>query len=236
MYSYGQASNADFNISKINYDLNGTEFIINYDNNLYNVSTSLIGEFNAYNACAAFAVSILFGVKAETAIKGIENTEQIPGRFEKINIENKTVIIDYSHTADSLEKALLAIKQISKGKRPVYTVFGCGGNRDKNKRPEMGKIAAELSDKVVITSDNPRDEEPLAIIKEIEEELGIKPDTLRKAIRDGRLTKLEGELIAPHQITTKSDRSKEDSKAPMGVATTNTVGRIEAVTKKSSIT
>ena len=68
--------------------------------------------------------------------------------------------------------------------------------------------------------------------KEIEEELGIKPDTLRKAIRDGRLTKLEGELIAPHQVKTKSDRSKEDSKAPMGVATTNTVGRIEAVTKK----
>ena len=171
LYSYGQALNADFNISKINYNLNGTEFVINYDNNSYNVSTSLIGEFNAYNACAAFAVSILFGVKAETAIMGIKKTEQIPGRFEKINIGNKTVIIDYSHTADSLEKALLAIKQIKKEKHPVYTVFGCGGNRDKSKRPEMGKIAAELSDEIIITSDNPRDEEPLEIIKEIEKGL-----------------------------------------------------------------
>lgn len=177
LYSFGQASNADFNISKINYDLNGTEFVINYDNNLYNVSTSLIGDFNAYNACAAFAVSILFGVKTGTAIKGIKNTEQIPGRFEKIKIENKTVIIDYSHTADSLEKALLAIRQISKEKRPVYTVFGCGGNRDKSKRPEMGKIAAELSDKVIITTDNPRDEEPLTIIKEIEE--GVKKNNYK---------------------------------------------------------
>lgn len=168
LYSYGQASNADFNISNINYDLNGTEFVIRYKDNFYNASTSLIGEFNAYNACAAFAVSILFGINKEAALRGIKNTEQISGRFEKINIGDKTVIIDYSHTADSLGKALQAIKRISKGKHPIYTVFGCGGNRDKSKRSEMGKIATELSDKVVITSDNPRDEEPMEIIKEIE--------------------------------------------------------------------
>ena len=168
LYSYGQASNADFKLSNIDYDLNGTEFVIRYKDNFYNANISLIGDFNAYNACAAFAVSILFGLNSDIALKGIEETEQIPGRFEKIKIDNKTVIVDYSHTADSLEKALQAIKQISKGEHPIYTVFGCGGNRDNSKRPEMGKIATELSDNVVITSDNPRDEEPMDIIKEIE--------------------------------------------------------------------
>ena len=168
LYSYGQASNADFNIGNINYDLKGTEFVIHYKDNFCNAGTSLIGEFNAYNACAAFAVSILFGVNKETALKGIKDTEQIPGRFERIKINNKTVIVDYSHTADSLKKALQTLQQISKEKHPIYTVFGCGGNRDKSKRPEMGKIAAELSDNVIITSDNPRDEEPMDIINEIE--------------------------------------------------------------------
>ncbi|PJA98006.1 MAG: UDP-N-acetylmuramoyl-L-alanyl-D-glutamate--2,6-diaminopimelate ligase [Ignavibacteriales bacterium CG_4_9_14_3_um_filter_30_11] len=168
LYSFGQASNADFNISNINYDLSGTQFEIRYKNNLYTATTSLIGEFNAYNACAAFAATVLSGVETKTAIKGIKETQQIPGRFEKININDKTVIVDYSHTADSLGKALLAIKKITKDQVPVYTIFGCGGNRDKSKRPEMGKIATELSDKVFITSDNPRDEDPLTIIKDIE--------------------------------------------------------------------
>src|SRR5690606_41089078 len=80
---------------------------------------------------------------------------------------NKKVIIDYSHTADSLEKALLAIKKITGNKNPVYTVFGCGGNRDKSKRPLMGKIASELSSRIIITSDNPRFEDPFEIINEI---------------------------------------------------------------------
>lgn len=168
LYSFGQASNADFNISNINYDLSGTQFEIKYKDYLYTASTSLIGEFNAYNACAAFAATVLSGVDTKVAIKGIKETQQIPGRFEKINIEDKTVIVDYSHTADSLEKVLSAIKKITKDQIPVYTVFGCGGNRDKSKRPEMGKIATELSDQVFITSDNPRDEEPISIINNIE--------------------------------------------------------------------
>jgi UDP-N-acetylmuramoyl-L-alanyl-D-glutamate--2,6-diaminopimelate ligase len=92
----------------------------------------------------------------------------VPGRFETIKKKNKTVIVDYSHTADSLEKALQALRSITKNSEPVYTVFGCGGNRDKTKRPIMGKIATELSDYAIITSDNPRFEDPFEIIKEIE--------------------------------------------------------------------
>ncbi len=167
LFSYGTASNADFKIQNVQYDLNGTNFVINYKGNDYPVSTLLVGEFNAYNACAAFAVSALLGIDEDKIIKGISSTRQVPGRFEVIGKENKKVIIDYSHTADSLEKALLAIKKITGNKNPVYTVFGCGGNRDKSKRPLIGKIASELSSRIIITSDNPRFEDPFEIINEI---------------------------------------------------------------------
>jgi len=157
--------------------LSGTTFTVEYKGNSFPVSTSLIGKFNAYNACAAFAVGFTFGIKEEKIIEGIKNTKQVPGRFEIISKGNKKVIVDYSHTADSLEKALLAVKDIVKDSAPVYTVFGCGGNRDKTKRPVMGKIATELSNYVLVTSDNPRFEDPFEIINEIK--TGIAKDNYR---------------------------------------------------------
>ncbi len=175
LYSLGKMPGADFNIKNISYNLEGTYFTIGKDNQEYAVSTSLVGEFNAYNAAFAFAVTTLLGIDPETAVKGIKNTPQVPGRFELTGRDDKKVIIDYSHNADSLEKTLSAIRNISAGKHPVYTVFGCGGNRDKTKRPVMGKIASELSKKIFITSDNPRNENPMDIIKEIESGI-IKPN------------------------------------------------------------
>ncbi len=168
LYSLGKLPGADFNISNISYDLEGTYFTIKTNNQNYAVTSSLVGEFNAYNAAFAFAVTTLLGIDPETAVKGIKNTPQVPGRFEITAKGEKKIIIDYSHNADSLEKTLLAIGNIVSGKHPVYTVFGCGGNRDKTKRPVMGKIASELSRKVFITSDNPRNEDPMDIIKDIE--------------------------------------------------------------------
>ncbi len=167
LFSYGTSSDADFIIRGVTYDLSGTRFVIEYNGREYPVSTSLIGEFNAYNACAAFAVSVLHGIAPETAVAGIKSTPQVPGRFEVVGKGNKKVIIDYSHTADSLEKALEAVNKLTGGSVPVYTVFGCGGNRDKTKRPVMGNIASEMSTKAIVTSDNPRFEEPMAIIDEI---------------------------------------------------------------------
>jgi len=137
LVSYGTSSNSDFILKNISYDLSGTTFTVEYKGNSFPVSTSLIGKFNAYNACAAFAVGFTSGIKEEKIIEGIKNTKQVPGRFEIISKGNKKVIVDYSHTADSLEKALLAVKDIVKDSAPVYTVFGCGGNRDKTKRPVM---------------------------------------------------------------------------------------------------
>ena len=177
LVSYGTSSNSDFILKNISYDLSGTTFTVEYKGNSFPVSTSLIGKFNAYNACAAFAVGFTSGIKEEKIIEGIKNTKQVPGRFEIISKGNKKVIVDYSHTADSLEKALLAVKDIVKDSAPVYTVFGCGGNRDKTKRPVMGKIATELSNYVFVTSDNPRFEDPFKIINEIK--TGIAKDNYR---------------------------------------------------------
>jgi UDP-N-acetylmuramoyl-L-alanyl-D-glutamate--2,6-diaminopimelate ligase len=167
LFSYGTVTNSDFVIKNITFDLHGTSFNLFYNGVEYNLFTKLIGEFNAYNAAAAFAVSVLEGVSEEKAIEGIKACKQVPGRMEVVGKGNKKAIVDYSHTADSLEKALLSIKKLTKKNQPVYTVFGCGGNRDKTKRPLMGKIATELSSQVIITSDNPRFETPSQIISEI---------------------------------------------------------------------
>lgn len=167
LFSYGVSPDADFLLKDIRYDLNGTEFTISYNGSEYAANTSLVGEFNAYNAGAAFAATVLLGVSGDAAIEGIRNTPQVPGRFEIIGSGSRKVIVDYSHTADSLEKTLIAIRKITGSGQPVYTVFGCGGNRDKTKRPVMGKIAAEYSTRAIITSDNPRNEDPFEIIEDI---------------------------------------------------------------------
>lgn len=178
IFSYGISSVSDFRLKDIRFDLDGTSFSIIYQQKEYKLTTSLVGDFNAYNACSAFAAGMLLGIDEEVLISGVANTKQVPGRFEVISSGNKKIIIDYSHTPDSLQKALLAIRKIVKYTKPVYAVFGCGGNRDRTKRPVMGKIASEIADSVVITSDNPRFEEPMAIIEEIKSGISKKNFTL----------------------------------------------------------
>ncbi len=165
--TYGTESNADFRMNDIEYDLSGTRLTVSFNQNTFSLETKLIGKFNAYNATAAFATLILAGFDAKEVMEGIKQTPQVPGRFEVIGKGKKKIIIDYSHTADSLKEALLAIHHVVKEERKIYTVFGCGGDRDRQKRPVMGKIAEELSDFVIVTSDNPRSEDPMAIIDEI---------------------------------------------------------------------
>jgi UDP-N-acetylmuramoyl-L-alanyl-D-glutamate--2,6-diaminopimelate ligase len=195
--SYGAAQDSDFRISNINYDLNGTVFDVKFQNQNYQVNTTLVGNFNAYNACAAFAAALSAGIDSETILSGIKNTPQVPGRFEVFGNGRRKIIVDYSHTPDSLEKALLVLKQITKDEVPIYTVFGCGGNRDKQKRPVMGKIATELSNKVFITSDNPREEDPMNIIEDIKsgieknnyQVIENRQDAIREAIEDAAAAK-----------------------------------------------
>ncbi len=164
--TFGQKQTADYLISNIEFDLDGTRFSLKHKDEIYQIQLPLIGEFNAYNAAAAFIVCHQSGMSAENIIQGLKNSKQVPGRFEIIGNKNKKVIVDYSHTPDSLEKAILSLRKLS-GNNKIITVFGCGGDRDKTKRPLMGRIATELSDEVIVTSDNPRTENPLSIIDDI---------------------------------------------------------------------
>lgn len=176
-YSFGLGPKADFRIKDIEFDLDGTSFSILFKGVEYKILTRLAGHFNAYNATSAFAVAVLNGIDPYKAAEGIKNTPQVPGRFEIVSKKNKKVIIDYSHTSDSLKQALTAVHHIVKKERPVFTVFGCGGDRDRTKRPVMGEIASTMSDRVYITSDNPRTEDPYLIIDEIQK--GIKTNNYR---------------------------------------------------------
>jgi UDP-N-acetylmuramoyl-L-alanyl-D-glutamate--2,6-diaminopimelate ligase len=176
--NYGISEGSDYQIKNISYDLSGTNFTITHQGFDYEIHTSLIGTFNAYNATAAFAAAQCLGIDKNEILKGIKSAPQVPGRFEVLGKGNKKVIVDYSHTADSLEKALQAVREIVKNRYQVVTVFGCGGDRDKTKRPAMGKIASELSDKVFITSDNPRTENSFAIIEDIKKGISIKNFTV----------------------------------------------------------
>jgi len=126
----------------------------------------LLGHFNVENALAAIGACHALGVSADAAAAALASAGQVPGRFEPVDEGQPfAVLIDYAHTPDSLENALGAARELTEGR--LIAVFGCGGDRDREKRPQMGRIAARLSDACVVTSDNPRSEEPSAIIAEI---------------------------------------------------------------------
>ncbi|MBI2418062.1 MAG: UDP-N-acetylmuramoyl-L-alanyl-D-glutamate--2,6-diaminopimelate ligase [Ignavibacteriales bacterium] len=167
IFSYGSTADCAFRIANIKFDLLGTRFNLSCNGAEVSIATNLIGKFNAYNLTSALAVLVSFGYSLNELLPYVSELPQVPGRFEVLSHENKIAIIDYSHTPDSLEKTLENIRCIVGNSRPVITVFGCGGNRDKTKRPLMGAIAARLSDLAYVTSDNPRQEVPSEIIKDI---------------------------------------------------------------------
>ena len=130
------------------------------------VRTGLPGHFNVANALGAFAVAEAMGVEGETAVAGLAEAARVPGRFEPIDEgQGFSVLVDYAHTPDSLENVLRAARRLTAGR--VIAVFGAGGDRDRDKRPKMGRAGAELSDLAVVTSDNPRSEDPAAIVAEV---------------------------------------------------------------------
>jgi UDP-N-acetylmuramoyl-L-alanyl-D-glutamate--2,6-diaminopimelate ligase len=145
------------------------------------VWTQLIGSFNAYNILAVFAAAMNLGADLEQVLTGISELRSVEGRFQYIrSLENVTAIVDYAHTPDALRNVLRTITDLRTGNEQLITVVGCGGDRDRAKRPEMAEIAAELSNKVILTSDNPRSEEPQAIIDEMRS--GINPAESRKVL------------------------------------------------------
>lgn len=167
--SYSIDNPADVFAMEIKENKNGTSFIINLFDCVYSVDMKLSGKFNVYNTLAAATASALIGVKTEKIVSNLRSLNCIDGRLEKVYSNRFNIYVDYAHTPDGLEKVLSALKDITTGN--LICVFGCGGNRDVGKRKEMGKISGLLANFTVITSDNPRYEEPMDIIFEIEKGL-----------------------------------------------------------------
>jgi len=164
--TYGIKNPADVKAEQVEVSSAGVKYRLCYTNQVLPVSLKLAGIFNVYNSLAAIAVGLVENVPIQSIIATLEKIPGIPGRFEKVDEgQDFTVIVDYSHTPDSLENCLKTAREFALGR--IITVFGCGGDRDKTKRPIMGEVAARLSDFVVVTSDNPRSENPAAIIKDI---------------------------------------------------------------------
>ena len=168
--TYSVTSSADVSVSGMEMSVNGMTIQIEHAGMRRAVTSSLTGRFNVANILAAYAGGVALGVPQERIAEGIRNLRSVRGRFEQIvSPAGWTAIVDYAHTPDALENCLRTIRDVlPRGQRGrVITVFGCGGNRDRAKRPLMGKIASELSDMTIVTSDNPRNEEPGEIINEI---------------------------------------------------------------------
>ena len=165
IYRYALKSNADYSLKIFEKDFDGMKMEINGSE----VWTSLIGNFNAYNILATYSLAKNFDFKEEEILNNVSRFKTVDGRFEKIskNKSNKIGIVDYAHSPDSIQNILQTLNDL-KHKSLLITVLGCGGDRDEEKRPLMGKIAASLSDRVVFTSDNPRFEDPKLIIEQME--------------------------------------------------------------------
>lgn len=167
LVTYGLGAGCDFRASDIHSDLNGTVFQLEVARRSMLVRTPLIGTFNVYNSLAALAAAQGLDLNLREAVANLAGAPQIPGRLESVGGRqiNFRVYVDYAHTPDALEQALKTLRGLNPER--IITVFGCGGDRDHQKRPLMGRVVDQLSDGAFVTSDNPRSEEPGKIIKEI---------------------------------------------------------------------
>jgi UDP-N-acetylmuramoyl-L-alanyl-D-glutamate--2,6-diaminopimelate ligase len=175
------------------------------------VWTSLVGNFNAQNLLAVFAVADLFEVPQLNILKHISQLKSVEGRFQAFQNNNRvTVIVDYAHTPDALENVLETINTIRTRNETLFTLLGCGGNRDQDKRPIMGQKAAALSDKVIFTSDNPRDEDPAEIIAQMIDGVSAEDfkKTLKVTLREEAIA-MAGQLAQPGDIVLIAGKGHE---------------------------
>ncbi|MBR0189857.1 MAG: UDP-N-acetylmuramoyl-L-alanyl-D-glutamate--2,6-diaminopimelate ligase [Clostridia bacterium] len=172
--TYGIDSPADVFAIDLDEKPSETTFVLNLFDCIYEVRLNLIGRYNVYNALAAATVCALYGIPPEKVAEGIENLKGVSGRLECVYDGDFSVYIDYAHTPDGLKQSLTALKRHTKNR--LICLFGCGGNRDKEKRPIMGAISGEIADFTVLTSDNPRYEEPMEILWQVEKGIVEKTD------------------------------------------------------------
>lgn len=163
--SYGENEDATWRISDFSQDFNGSLFTLTIGDKKYSVKTKMIGMHNVYNSVAAIAACCHLGISIEDVLHALENISVVCGRLEPVGKNDIGVYVDYAHTPDALLHALETLRALNPKKLTV--VFGCGGDRDRGKRPQMGEVAAQYADNVVVTSDNPRTEDPNEIIADI---------------------------------------------------------------------
>ncbi|MBR5329016.1 MAG: UDP-N-acetylmuramoyl-L-alanyl-D-glutamate--2,6-diaminopimelate ligase [Firmicutes bacterium] len=200
VWTYGLSDGADLKAENITVTADGTAFDLVFDGQVYPVKINLIGDFNVYNSLTAMGMAAAEGIPMEDVVSAIGTAHQVKGRFEKVKEQfGPTVIIDYAHTPDGLENILKTAEKLRTNR--VILVFGCGGDRDKTKRPIMGKIGGTYADYSFVTSDNPRTEDPMAIIRMVEEgikESGAKYEVCcdrRDAIRNAILMAEDDDIV-----------------------------------------
>jgi UDP-N-acetylmuramoyl-L-alanyl-D-glutamate--2,6-diaminopimelate ligase len=165
--AYGLGAGAGLRAEAIESTFTGLRFVAVHGAERHDVRSALTGEINVYNILAALGTGLSYGLTWETMLHGIANCQGVPGRFERVDAGQPfLVVVDYAHTEDALRNTLRVARQLLTGGR-LITLFGCGGDRDRTKRPRMGMAAGELSDAVILTSDNPRSEDPLAILNDV---------------------------------------------------------------------
>lgn len=199
--SYAICINADLFARDIQIEESGVSFRLSlWNDKYYDVNLQLMGMFNIYNALAAAGIGLVAGAEPEDICQALASVSSVPGRAEVLDTQTPyKVILDYSHSPDALDNILRAIREFSRGR--LIVVFGCGGDRDHGKRPVMGEIAGRMADLSILTSDNPRAENPLEILSAIE--AGIKPtgaryeviENRREAIRKALMTAGEGDVV-----------------------------------------
>ena len=187
MITYSTEGKGSMNASDLTVTAKSSQFTLNYDGKSYPISTKIAGMFNVYNTLAAVGATLYEGLSMEEIVKGLATFTAVPGRFELIEEgQDFAVVVDYAHTPDGLENILQTAKKIVENR--ILVVFGCGGDRDATKRPIMGRIAAQFGDRVFVTSDNPRTEDPVQIVKDVEVGVreGLHDDVTYEVIVDRR--------------------------------------------------
>lgn len=214
--SYGLENPADTFAVHIDERIDGSAFVMNLSDEIYDVELKLPARHNVYNALAAASCAKILGASIDVIARGLAALKSVPGRLERVATYNGgEIFVDFAHTPDGLEKSLSSLKKLCKGK--LYCLFGCGGNRDTLKRPIMGEVAAKYSDFVIVTSDNPRYEDPYEIILQIE--AGVKKSGKKYVAVTEREVAIEYaiNLLAEHDVLLVAGKGGENYQEIMGI-------------------
>jgi len=193
---YGMGADADLRARNVTSGFDGLRFEVQFGKLRFPIASQLIGSINVYNILAACGAGISYGLSPEIIARGVAECRAVPGRFERVDEGQPfVVVVDYAHTDDALRNTIAVARSL--GPRRVITLFGCGGDRDRTKRPLMGQAAAEASDFVVLTSDNPRSEDPLAIMNDAL--VGIRRTDVAHAVEPDRAAAIARALKEAHE-------------------------------------